>query len=228
MKENAINKGKSMPVNNSDKSAEFLISEYEAIQSRALGFEQNKSNRVNFLLIVVAALMASLGQIITNAALAAFTVEIALIVAFVVFLLGLLTLKQSVEDSVSIVIMHRRAGRIRLWFVEQNHSIAPYVAFQYGDDRPRVVDPLRAFLGGEPIILIINILAFCALVTILSSPSTWLYAISICLFSAVVFWFAQMLYLRYYFRKADKFIEAQVKFRYSEMHDRIEKAHKAT
>src|SRR4051794_40397012 len=126
-------------------SADFLLAEFETLQNRAISIEQNKSNRINFLLIIAAALIAGIGQIVGNSILQPYQSTVVFIAAVTLLLLGIFTLKHSVDDSVAIVILFRRAGRIRLWFVEQDNPIGQYVAFEYGDDRPRMDSPYLAF-----------------------------------------------------------------------------------
>lgn len=115
-------------------SNDFLVAEFNALQERATHIEDLKAGRVNFLLIIFAAMLATLPSVFEN--FRGIAVEIMLVIAVVVLVVGLTTLNQVVYYSASVAILYRRAGRIRRWFVEQSLEIAPYVAFAPSDDAP--------------------------------------------------------------------------------------------
>ena len=140
-------------------SADFLIAEFNAIQERAMGLEEIKSGRINFFLIIVAAIIAGISGL-TNAAIVQQSYpEIILVGAALVLILGVSTLKSVVNYSVAIVILFRKAGRVRRWFLENDTKIKNYLPFESNDDRPRIQISLISWRGGEAILLIINAVA---------------------------------------------------------------------
>lgn len=208
------------PDENTKFSAEFLLAEFNSLQNRAIGLENNKSNRVNFMLVLAAPALAGMGQIISISALQPHLGKIVFFIALVVVVLGLSTLQHNIDDSGATVILFRRAGRIRLWFVEQNKQIAEYVAFQYGDDRPKMDTPFLGYRGGEAIILVINTVAFCCIAVIVLSPLTWDIALIEIFIAALVSWFAQTYYIHKALKKAEKISAGSIRFPYARMYEK--------
>ena len=140
------------------KSEDFLLAEFEALQERAISAEDIKSNRVNFFLILVGATLAGFSGLANVSEIGEFYLALVGLGAFVLLLLGLSTLKNLSDYSIAAVILLRRAGRVRRWFVERDPSIQDYVAFPPNDDRPKMFigDSLLSWRGGEPIIVITN------------------------------------------------------------------------
>ena len=146
-------------------SKDFLLAEFAALQARFSDYESLKASRVNFLLIIVAAAAAAFPTAADK--LQPYIGEAALLTGMVVLLLGVTTLYRVVEYSISSTIVMRRAGRIRRWFVEQDRSIGPYVAFAPRDDRPAIMLNAQwlGWRGGEGVLLTVNGLAVAAVVT---------------------------------------------------------------
>lgn len=210
----------------STRSADFLLAEFQSLQSRAIGLEQGKSSRVNFLLIIAAAIGAGLAQITGNASFQPYYSTIITIASTSIALLGFFTLKHSVDDSVAIIILFRRAGRIRLWFVEQDKHIGDYVAFEYGDDRPKMDSRYVAFRGGEAVIFVITTVALCALVVTTLKPTNYYLAVLEVIVTAVVAWFLQEFYVHHTLRAAEKMTAGAIRFRYAKMYDKIKRGSK--
>jgi undecaprenyl pyrophosphate phosphatase UppP len=210
-------------VSDSKESAvtEFLIAEFNALQDRAIGLEQRKSSRINFFLVVTAAAVAGLANLIDNPIFQIYHPAIVALAAIPLLVLGVFTLNQCVDDSVSIVAYYRRAGRIRLWFVQHNVEIEPYVAFHYGDDRPRVYLPYVSVRGGEAVVLVINVALFCAMVVALLAPASWPIAMIEIVVTALLAWFLQVTYLRKKLQRAEKKVTADVHFPHEKMKERI-------
>jgi hypothetical protein len=143
-------------------SVNFLIAEFNALQQRATTLEQVKSSQLNFFLLVVAATAAGLASLAGNAAFASYLPASFLFAFLFVFLLGVATLLQSVNYSVSIISFYRRAGRIRRWFVDFHQDIARYIAFQANDDRPpyKIMRSHIAARGGDAVLLMVNAASF--------------------------------------------------------------------
>ncbi len=121
--------------------------------------ERIKSSRINFFLIVFAAFTAGLSGLLGSSNLQHVVPFIVLTVAFVLLLFGITTLKDVTDYSIAIVVLFRRAGRVRRWFLDNDSSIEKYVAFEPNDDRPMMYlgRSVLSWRGGEPILIIANI-----------------------------------------------------------------------
>lgn len=203
-------------------SADFLLAEFNTLQNRASVLESNKSNRVNFMLILAAGVMAGIGPIISIPALQPYQGSIILFVAIAILLLGIFTLQQNIDDSVSIVVLFRRAGRVRLWFVEQDKRICDYVAFHYGDDHPKMNVPYIVSRGGEAVILLLNTVAACVIVLDLLPTTKWLTVIEVVATALVAFLLQNFLIHRALI-KAEKKTAGAIKFPYSKITDKLRK-----
>ncbi len=146
---------------NGTASAQFLIAEYNALQARAINLEEIKSGRLNFFLLIAGAIVAALSAFRGDSIFGYGYRSGVFLSAMILLLLGILTLKNSIDYSIAIVLLHRRAGRMRRWFVDHDESIKKYVAFEAADDRPRLKMPtsLLAWRGAEPVLLIINVIS---------------------------------------------------------------------
>ena len=136
----------------------FLISEYNALQARALGFETILSSRINLFLIVNGASIAGFSGLsqIDN-----FDFNYKLILNFLCsinLLIGIVTLKFSKDQSIAITSFQRRAARIRRYFYDKNPDIYPYLPFYPSDERPKyfIGRSLLIWRGGDPILIVIN------------------------------------------------------------------------
>ena len=208
-----------------DSITDFLIAEYNALQDRAISLQQARSSRINFFLVVVAAVGAGSANLVGSQGFHISQYQylpVIGLVAFSLLTLGFFTLQQSIDDSVAIVIMYRRAGRIRLWFVEQDTTIAPYVAFHCGDDHPRMFAPYLAWRGAEAAVLVINTVLLCAVTLSLVPPVSWLMAAVEIVAATVVGWFLQTGYVRLRLWRAEQRAEGTVHFPSAEMAERIE------
>jgi phosphatidylserine synthase len=187
-------------------SAEFLLAEFNALQERAVSYEEIKSSRVNFYLVVVAAALASFPALIEHA-------QISLhgglaILASLILVLGLVTLDQIVEYSIAITAFYRAAGRVRVWHVEQNPDIAPYVAFSPRDDRPAIRVKFRAqvFRGADATVLVTSSVALATLVVSLLRHwyiMQWWVWIPTGVMVAFAAWYLQKGYIYMKLRRAD-------------------------
>jgi hypothetical protein len=211
----------------SDSIADFLIAEYNALQDRAISLQQTRSTRVNFFLVVVAAVVAGSANLVGSQGFQVIQYQYLSVIALValsLLTLGFFTLQQCVDESVAIVVMYRRAGRIRLWFVEQDAIVAPYVAFHYGDDHPRMSVPHLAWRGAEAVVLVINTVLLCVVSLSLISPTSWLMVAVEIAVATVVGWFLQTGYVRVRLRRAEKQAKGDVHFPAEEMAERISPA----
>ncbi|RMH40374.1 MAG: hypothetical protein D6694_10105 [Gammaproteobacteria bacterium] len=203
-------------------SADFLLAEFNALQSRAIAFKNSQSNRVNFLLIIVAAALAGVSQLANNLALQSYFHTIILATASGILLLGLFTLRQNVDDAGASIILFRRAGRIRLWFVEQNPQIAQYVAFEYGDDKPAMDVPFLSFRGGEAVILLINALSFCVMVGSILPLQKLAIVLVVLFISFIIAWVSQSYYIHKVLQIGEKRSADTIKFSFEQQREKYE------
>ena len=154
-----------------ENSVEFMLAEFNSLQTNILKLEDAKSNRVNFFLVVVAALTAGVPGLVGNANFQTTLSAIISMAALGGFVLGIAVLEQLLRYSQAIVSLHRRAGRIRRWFVQADKTILPYLAFEAGDDRPRmkVSSAILEFRGGDIIVRMVNSISFAIFVVALVS-----------------------------------------------------------
>jgi hypothetical protein len=185
---------------NPDIAAQFLIAEFNALQERAKNFEEIKASRVNFFLLVVAAAGAVCSAAAQINLFQQYYLAIISLTATVLLLLGISTLKHSVNYSGAIVILFRRAGRIRRWFVDFDEKIAPYVAFEPADDRPtfRIHYSLLEWRGAETVVMLFNVIT-CAVIIGYILLKIACFSLLISSIASVVVavstWFLQMLYV---------------------------------
>jgi hypothetical protein len=180
-------------------SKDFLIAEFNAIQDRAIGMEEIKSGRINFFLIIVAATVAGLSSL---AGLTAFPF-IVFAGSVIIFVLGVSTLKSVMNYSVAIVILFRKAGRIRRWFVDNDKNIEKYVPFEANDDRPsiKIVPWLIGWRGGEPILFIINAIALSVALGLAVSYLSLFWAGVSAVAVFLITWSVQVLYMSRHLNK---------------------------
>jgi hypothetical protein len=179
---------------------QYLLAEYEALQERIAGLEQARSGQVNFFLVIVAAFVASLSGFYDLLQGSKDIWIIAAAGSFILFLVGFSTLHNSVDYSISVIVLYRRAGRIRRRFWELDKAMLPYLPYEPADDRPKIklATFYLGYRGGEPVLLIINALAlaafFLALLTgIFSLPIFALTIIAVILVTGI--WFLQLKYV---------------------------------
>lgn len=200
-------------------SKEFLLAEFTALQARFSDYESLKASRVNFLLIIVAAAAAAFPTVAEK--LQPYIGEAALLTGVVMLLLGVTTLFRVVEYSRSSTIVIRRAGRIRRWFVEQDRSIAPYVAFPPSDDRPAILLKAQSlgWRGGEGVLLTVNGLAAAVIVTsaaflvcsrLLSVQLDALTYVAIGVVAFGAAWFVQIGWLHSKLRRSEQSAEKEI------------------
>lgn len=185
---------------NPDIIAQFLIAEFNALQERAKNFEDIKASRVNFFLLVVAAAGAIFSTANQIDLLKQYYLESIILTALVLLLLGLSTLKHSVDYSGAIVILFRLAGRARRWFVDFDEKVAPYVAFEPADDRPKfsISYSLLAWRGAETVVMLFNVISSTAIagcIVFMIVKFTPIFALIILVGVAISTWYLQGLYV---------------------------------
>ncbi len=217
-------------VKDDSKVNDFLLAEFNALQARAMNLEQVKANKVNFFLLVAGAVGAWVANMVDSQGLGSISPYLITFISLPLLVLGILTLRNIMQESVHIAGYYRRAGRIRLWFVEKKPEVASYVPFQYADDRPRIYLSQFEYRGGEFVILIINTLSFCGLLISLLRPSNWNIAAAEILVALTIGWLLQVLYFRTFLKSYEEkdWVKNAVHFPFIETKDRIEKAMQAS
>jgi hypothetical protein len=206
-----------MSNSHNEMSDEFMLAEFNAIQSHVIKFEEAKSNRVNFFLIVVAAAAAGVSGLIGNSN---FQAAVNLIIAFASFgllILGIAVLNQLIRYSEAIVGLYRRAGRIRRYFVDSDAGIKPYLAFEASDDRPlmNIGSAYLEFRGGDVILLTLNSTFFAIFTFVLISTSFSLsdwFASPLAMGSGLMAWFGQKIRIRARLRKIEARMQKSIVF----------------
>ncbi|KAA0231153.1 hypothetical protein EDS67_03635 [candidate division KSB1 bacterium] len=139
-------------------TAQFLVTDYACLQERVKTFEEIKSARVNFFLLIVGAVGAGISAAMQVQAVRDNAQIIILLSTITLFLLGIATLQHSVNYSEAIVTIFRRSGRIRRWFLNENPKLAPFLVFEAADNKPRFDINLSNLIwrGAEPVIIVLN------------------------------------------------------------------------
>ena len=182
--------------------AEFLLAEFNAIQQRAIQIEQSKSSSINFYLVIVAAAIAGVSGTINLFPGAEISLLFFITSAFIL-VVGCLTLDHSINQAATIVLLYRRAGRIRRYFLEQSKDIEPYLPFQATDALPRIYLPASlTYRGAEVTVFVINIASISIMSAAIFSFLSWTGTAIVSIAIAGIFWLLQNLYCR---RKLTRF-----------------------
>ncbi|MCI5113373.1 MAG: hypothetical protein D3921_10320 [Candidatus Electrothrix sp. AW1] len=188
-------------------TAQFLIAEYTSLQQRANSYEEIKSKRVNFFLVIIAAVWASFSAFVEKDIISTHLDGAILVISIFCLTLGILTLRMLISYSIAIVVFHRRAARIRRWFVDKNKELIKHVAFEANDDRPTFIMPydILYWRGAESTLLLINsVLSGCFTVSLLYHPNINLFLlISSIIISCVLSWYLQIKFTQYKLKEAE-------------------------
>jgi hypothetical protein len=136
--------------------ADFLLAEFNALVDRARDCDQISAARINFFLVVVAAVIAGLGAATGLPPSKTDSLWLVFIASLFLFALGIITLRYSVRSAAESVEMFRYAGRVRCWFSDFAPEATPYFAFVPADDRPRFSTRSGKMRGGEATVMTIN------------------------------------------------------------------------
>lgn len=211
-----------MPEENNIKNnaAEFLLAEFSALQARAIAKEEVRANRINFFLVVVAAIITgtSIFFEVRQTQLSSNFQILIVLASLVILIFGITTLEQVVKYSVEIVFFYRVAGRIRRYFVDTYEEIYPYIAFEATDSRPRIDIGYSsiALRGGDAILIGINALASAMLASLATSvvfnSTSYLFYSSIGVLTFILSWVLQVIRIRTILIKAEKVFEKRIRF----------------
>jgi hypothetical protein len=139
-----------------DALALHLTTELDALNQSVFHARDMLMNKVNFFLILVTAIGSGLFLMAGVDTLRILVLPIACLVVAVLLLMGMNTLQQGLDLSGSAITYHRRAGRIRKWFVDQEPTVEPYMPFTVADNMPRMSSNFINLRGAESILLIMN------------------------------------------------------------------------
>ena len=207
----------SEPFNNKNASVEFLLAEFNAIQSHVIKLEEAKSNRVNFCLIVIAAVTAGVSGLVGNSNFQSVLKLIVAASSFGLFILGIAILNQLIRYSEAIVGLYRRAGRIRRYFADNDAAIRPYLAFEASDDRPLmyISSAYLEFRGGDVIVLTLNSVFFAVftfvIISILFPLPNW-FTTPLVIGSGLMAWFVQKIRIRVRLKKIEERMQKSITF----------------
>lgn len=204
-----------------DTMKDFLLAEFTSLQDRAIAKGEMSTNRVNFFLLVVAAIIAGssifleTGQVIVSSDL----MLLLAVSSTAILVLGIATLEQVVKHSVEIVFFYRLAGRVRRYFADTYEEIKPYLAFEPIDSRPKM-DTGYFFIelrGGDAVLVGVNSLATAVLVSTLIAasnilPLNPLVYVFIALLVFFISWVLQAARIRAVLRNAEKIFERHIRF----------------
>jgi hypothetical protein len=199
-------------------SVEFMIAEFNTLQGSIARLEDAKSSRVNFYLLIVAALLAGLPGVASNTSLLINSNIIVAVAAFALLILGTAVQSQLVHFSGAIVSLQRRAGRIRRWFLEADTTVERYLAFEPRDDSPSldVEDRYLEFRGGDVIVLTVSAALVCAFVVALlyyfDSTMPLPLTVLIGAIAAVLAWLAQKRRIHAQLRRVETAAQKDVRF----------------
>lgn len=139
-----------------DALAQHLTTELDLLNQSVFHARDMLMNKVNFFLVLVTAIGSGLFLMAGVDTLRIMVVPIACLVVGILLLMGVNTLQQGLDLSGSAITYHRRAGRIRKWFVEQDSSVEPFMPFTVADNMPRISSNFINLRGTESILLIMN------------------------------------------------------------------------
>jgi hypothetical protein len=148
----------------SEHTEQFMLAEYQALQERARHYEQIAENRTNYYLAVTTALVTAMVFIYSSQDLRSIFIYAAPLLTTVWFAIGASSLIQVYNFHVLSTLMHRRAGRVRRWFLDGNPRILPYLPFEAVDDQPLFVKGEGSLRFIDVVLVIVTVCAFLACV----------------------------------------------------------------
>ncbi|WP_157554955.1 hypothetical protein [Nocardia crassostreae] len=117
----------------SDPSA-FLIAEFNVLHGRIALLETARRHQISVYMAAVGAVTALVGG--TYARASADWQHLGSVAGAVLTLAGLILIRQHLVVAVQIVVLYRRAGRIRCWFDDNHKGLRRYLPWIPGDDTP--------------------------------------------------------------------------------------------
>jgi len=145
----------------------FLIAEFNALHARILSLENARGQRVNYYLLTIGVFVsfvsAQVGRALTD------WHHPAGAGAAILAIIGILLLRQHVVLAAQVVVLYRRAGRIRCWFDDNYESIRRYLPWTPGDDTPPFRDSTTysTYAARDPLLILGTVLSIGLLSTML-------------------------------------------------------------
>ncbi len=137
--------------------AQYLNTEFEILNQRALQYEQGVATKTNFYLAILTAAAGGIVIAFTQSNLpAAFLLSATIIVLIFLLVLGSITLSQTLDMLATAIFLYRRAGRIRRWFLDYAPKLLPYFPFVVADDSPPYLIKRSKLRGIESALLLSN------------------------------------------------------------------------
>jgi hypothetical protein len=199
--------------------AQYLITEFESLSQRAAQNRNDLTNKINFYMVFVTAVIGGLILISDNPMLQSFILPSTCLIMLFLHVLGWITMSQGVDLSAGAILQYRRIGRIRQWFLNYDPSILPYLPFDPGDNRPKYFARYAPTRGVEAILLLVNaslagifisLLWLLIDIKILILPfsyswTTYGIALGMGILVTVIIWRSEIRYLENFMRKKDQF-----------------------
>jgi hypothetical protein len=139
-----------------DVIAQYMIAELDSLTQRALQHENMLTTKINFFLVLVTASGGGLFLSASITALENLLLPVSSLLTLLLFILGWVTFTQGLDLSANSIVMYRRMGRIRQWFLDAEPELKPYLPFNPGDNRPQYYVSYAPVRGIETILLLVN------------------------------------------------------------------------
>jgi hypothetical protein len=139
-----------------DNLTQYFTAELNSLTTRALQNENLVMNKINFFLALVTAIGGGLLLASTTLVLKDILLPVGGLVALFLHIMGWATLSQIMDLNSNAIIMYRRMGRVRQWFLDRAPDALPYFPFNPGDDRPKYFIEDAPLRGVETILLMTN------------------------------------------------------------------------
>ncbi len=142
-----------------DEINDFMIAEFNLLESAKENLASEQESRGNFFLAVVSGSLIALGVLGQLGIPTDLSATIAFIVLVVLAVLGMSTFYQSLRRNFRLIFYTRGLNRIRHYFVDQDPSIRKYLILETNDQYP----PYQVQLGDQSqLISVINSALICA------------------------------------------------------------------
>ncbi|WP_144120958.1 hypothetical protein [Catellatospora sichuanensis] len=144
-----------------ESSASFMLAEFDVLHRRIEGLERERSQRSNsYVLIMGGVATIGVGVIGTRPQLLSSPAILAALVGLAS--LGVILFRQHVVLAAQIVVLYRRAGRIRTWFDGLDPGLRPYLPWTPGDDTPPFRDSktYSTYAATDPLLTLGSAISF--------------------------------------------------------------------
>ncbi len=197
--------------------AGYMTAELGSLTQRALQHENALANKINFFLVAVTTVGGGLTLASGNPFLQKDILPLSIALALIFHVMGWITLSQGLDLRAGSTIFYRRMGRIRQWFLDHEASLAPYLPFEPGDNRPLFYVAYAPIRSIESILLLVNSLTAGAVASLVwlfayfqvlqpktSQTSSLLITLIVGALVAVLIWSLQLRYIRRFMFSREK------------------------